>query len=355
MKVMVCLLPIVAIAAIGCGKSPTAVTPPSPTTALPQSSTIREVKFDSHGLMLEGTFQLAQGVTGKSPAILLIPGSGPTDRNGNSSLGITTDLLKQIAEELAKNGIASLRFDKRAIKIYAAHWPKDIKEISHYFRWENFVDDASTAFDFLAKQPEVDSSRVGILGHSEGAMLSLQIDSDRRGKPNAPKATILMGSTGRPMGIILHEQIGRQLKNSGAASDVTKKYLDYLDLACSALKDGKPLPPNIPAGLESLFNAAALELVGAYCRIDPTDLAKNAGGPFLVMNGKSDTQVSAERDTLRLLATLRARKTGTVEFLIVPNASHNFKLTKGTSDDAFEGPIVPEPLALIIKFAKANL
>ena len=113
---------------IGCAKTP-------PIVKSTKQATSREVKFESHGLMLEGTLQMPIGVAGKAPAVLLLPGSGPTDRNGNSMLGITTDLYKQIAEELAKNGIASLRFDKRAIRQYAANWPKDIPALSKYFCW----------------------------------------------------------------------------------------------------------------------------------------------------------------------------------------------------------------------------
>ena len=343
------------LAALGCGKPPVAPSVAVAPVAPKADGKTRAVKFDSHGLMLEGTLQLPEGVVGKASAVLLIPGSGPTDRDGNSGLGIKTDLLKQIAEELAKNGIASLRFDKRAIKIYMASWPKDIKEMNHFFAWQNFVDDASAAFDFLRQQPEVDSAKVGILGHSEGALISLNIGADRTGKPNAPKAMILMGSTGRPMGIILHEQVARQLKGSGTSEAVGKPYLDYVDAACKALAKNKPLPPNMPQGLGSLFSPAALEILGSYCRLDPTDFAKKVRGPVLVMNGKNDSQVSAERDTPRLLAALKSRVSGTVDSLIVPDASHNFKSTVKVGDDAFEGPIVPEPLALIIKFVTAYL
>ena len=315
----------------------------------------REVKFESHGLTLEGTFQLPIGATGKAPAILLLPGSGPSDRNGNSGLGFTTDLLKQIAEELAMNGIASLRFDKRAIGIYASKWPKEPTELNKFFSWQNFVDDAGAAFDFMSSQPEVDPKRAGILGHSEGALISLQIGSDRGGKANAPKSTVLLGSTGRPMGIILHEQIARQLKLAKAPAEVTKLYLDYVDTACKALADKKELPPNMPPNLGGLFNATTMDILGAYCRIDPSENAKKVNGPVLVMNGQKDTQVSAERDTPRLLVALKARTSGKVESMIVPDASHNFKSTKFGTDDAFEGPMIPEALALIIKFAMANI
>ena len=357
MNLMCNFVVVVVLAGLGCGK-PAALTSTlsKPLAVAPKlEGKTRAVKFDSHGLMLVGTFQLPEGSAGKAPAILLIPGSGPTDRDGNSSLGIKTDLLKQIAEELAKNGIASLRFDKRAINNYAASWPKDPKEISHYFRWQNFVDDASAAFDFLSQQPEVDPAKVGILGHSEGALISLNIGADRAGKPNAPKAMILMGSTGRPMGPIFHEQIARQLKKSGATDAVAKPYLDYVDAASKALAANQPLPPNMPTGLGGLFNPSALEIVGAYCRLDPVDFAKKVQGPVLVMNGQKDTQVSAERDTPRLVAALKARTSGMVESLIVPDASHNFKATANLGDDAFDGPIVSGPLALLVKFAKANL
>ncbi len=115
------------------------------------------------------------------------------------------------------------------------------------------------------------------------------------------------------------------------------------------------MPPNTPKGLEGLFNPSALDIMGSYCRIDPTDLAKKFQGPVLVVNGAHDTQVSAERDAPRLIATFKARKGGVLDSLIVPDASHNLKSTSDGNDDAFSGPIVPVALAKIVQFAKANL
>ncbi len=347
-----CLVACAILSSFGCSHP----TPPlSSPSAVKQQGSAREVKFAVKDLTLEGTLQLPEDAKGKVPALLLLPGSGPTDRNGNSGLGITTDLLKQIAEELAKNGIASLRFDKRAIARYAATWPKDARAMNKFFDWDHFVGDAAAGLDFLASQPEVDKSRVGILGHSEGALLSLQIGADRAGKPNAPKIMITMGGTGRPMGPILHEQIERSLKRSGLKPDQQKVYLDYTDNACKALVNHLPLPGTPPKGLESLFNPTALDLIGSYCRIDPAELAKKYEGPVLVMNGKHDTQVSAERDAPVLIATFKARKNGVLDSLLVPDASHNFKSTKDGNDDAFTGPMIPEALAKIVEFAKKNL
>jgi fermentation-respiration switch protein FrsA (DUF1100 family) len=157
------------------------------------------------------------------------------------------------------------------------------------------------------------------------------------------------------MGIILHEQVARLLKQQGATDAVGKPFLDYTDAACAALAAGKPLPPNTPPGLAALFNPTVLDIVGAYCRIDPVDLAKTYTGPILVINGQKDTQVSAERDTPRLVKALKGRPTGSVEAYIAPDASHNLKSTKGATDDAFAGPVLPEVLSRVVRFAKTNL
>ena len=326
----------------------------SVSTAFSAAPLTREIKFKVPDLELVGTFE-SPASPGKHPAILLLPGSGPTDRDGNSGLGITTDVLKTIADTLAENGIASFRFDKRAIRHYAPVWPKGGDALNAFFGWQKFVDDAAAGLDLLRQQPEVDPTRVGMLGHSEGSLLSLQVAANRHGKPNGPKVLVLLGCTGRPMGIVIHEQIARSLTKSGAPAEIAKPYLDYTDAACKALAAGQPLPPNPPQGLESLFNATTRDIVGAYCRIDPTDNAKLFSGPALVINGGHDTQVSAERDTPRLVAALKARHEGTTDSFIAPNASHNLKSTAGGNDDAFSGPIAPGVLEHIVSFLKAKL
>lgn len=356
MSLLNCLVGVAFIASCGCnGASSTSgslIAKPSSTSSRRNT---REVKVAVKELTLEGTLQIPDHASGKVPAILLLPGSGPTDRDGNSGLGITTDVLKQIAEELAKNGIASLRFDKRAIAHYREKWPKTLPEVNKFFAWEKFVDDAKACFDYLATQPEIDKARVGILGHSEGALISLQIGSDRSGQADAPKITISLGGTGRPMGPIIHEQIERSLKKSGLSQDQQKTYLDYTDNACKALAAGQGIPPNTPKGLESLFNPTASDIMGAYCRIDPATLAKKVQGAALIINGAHDTQVSAERDAPKLIAALQSRKSGIVDSLIALDTSHNLKTTKDGNDDNFTGPVVPEILAKIVDFAKKNL
>jgi uncharacterized protein len=315
----------------------------------------KELSFKVPDLTLEGTLEIPNG-SGKFPAVLLLPGSGPTDRDGNSGLGVQTNLLKIMADELAKNGVASFRFDKRAISRYKASWPKDLAKLNSFFAWNKFVTEAEAAKSFLSAQPEIDSKRVAVLGHSEGSLIALQIAFNQHANLEVPKSLVLLGSTGRPMGPILHEQIARLLKKQGATSEIGKPFLDYTDAACATLAAGKPLPPNTPPGLAALFNPTVLDIMGAYCRIDPADLAKSYTGPVLVINGQRDTQVSAERDTPRLVASLKARINGKTSSFIAPDASHNLKSTRnGADDDAFTGPIVPGVVDRIIQFLKENL
>jgi len=143
--------------------------------------TEREVTFAGHGgFQLHGTL-VAPATKGKVPGILLLPGSGPSDRNGNQPPGLITDLLKQIAERLAADGYASLRFDKRAAHGYAGSWPKDIAGLNDFFSWDSFVGDARAGFEFLKSQPEVNPKQTVIAGHSEGATIAMQVVHDFEG------------------------------------------------------------------------------------------------------------------------------------------------------------------------------
>ena len=96
------------------------------------------------GVALKGSLVLPSKAQ-KNPVVILLPGSGPTDRNGNQPPALVTDLLKSIAIDLAKAGIGTFRFDKRAAHSNSAIWPKDLSKADHFFRFESFVGDAVAA------------------------------------------------------------------------------------------------------------------------------------------------------------------------------------------------------------------
>ena len=108
------------------------------------------------------------------PGVVLVGGSGPTDRDGNNSLlPLRIDLLKQIAELLAKNGIASLRYDKRGVAASAAQPPARFEEQERFYAWDNYVGDVMAAHAELLRHDEIKPYATALLGHSEGGLLAL--------------------------------------------------------------------------------------------------------------------------------------------------------------------------------------
>jgi uncharacterized protein len=282
------------------------------------------------------------------PAALLLPGSGPTDRNGNQPPMLVTDLLKQIAERLADEGVATLRFDKRAAQVYAEVWSAmDADEMNEFFRWEHFVGDARAALDVLRKHPATDPKRIAIIGHSEGGLIALQIAHDTAGTDDAPVALALLAAAGRTIDHLVREQIERMMKLQGANDALIAEYLAHIDGAVVMVKERRKVPDDLPPGLRPLFNPTVTNILHAYFTIDPADLARAFRGPVLVMQGENDVQVSHERDMPRLAAALRERENANVKSVLIPEASHNFKRVRSDHAPGFTGPVAPEALDAI--------
>jgi len=129
-----------------------------------------EVTFLSDKLALSGTFSVPKSDS-PLPCVIMVHGSGAQDRDGNIS-GFNTQILKHIAEYLAQQGIASFRYDKRGCGKSEGNF--NIAGLSE------MVEDACAAIDFISKQSrEVDSKKIYLLGHSEGAVLAPEIASKR--------------------------------------------------------------------------------------------------------------------------------------------------------------------------------
>ena len=301
------------------------------------------------GMQLRGTLVVPEGPDGQRvAAVLLLPGSGPTDRDGNQRPLLVTDLLRQISERLNKEGIATFRFDKRAVHAYGAEWPGKVEDFNDFFSFENFVTDAGAAYKFLRSFPGVDPARVFILGHSEGGLIALQIAADKAQSDDRPAGLILLGTAGRVGDVVIREQIDAALKPPAADESTRAEYLSQLDGAIKALKAGQPLPKDIPPGLSAVLNPTCQKLLRSYFTIDPAVLAAKARGPVLIIQGEKDAQVAAEKDTPLLEKALRSRAAdggaAGVQVLVVPGASHNLKKKTDEQDPGFAGPVAPEAL-----------
>ena len=290
----------------------------------------------------------------KFPAILLLPGSGPTNRDGNQPPMLVTNLLKEVAERLAAEGVATLRFDKRATHVYAKEWPKDVEAIDAFFAFDRFVGDAAAALEYLQLREEIDAARTVIAGHSEGGLIALHVAHDLAGTHSAPMGLILMGTAGRTLDIVLREQVRANVERTNPNWDGKEALFTKLDEAIAASKAREPVPDDLPAGLRPLFNPTVRSLMYAYFTIDPAVLAAKVRGPVLIVQGEDDAQISAERDAPVLEAVLAEREGATTKLVVIAKASHNFK---DTTDNpfGFTGPVMPEVLETMVGWAREHM
>ena len=259
------------------------------------------------------------------PVVLLIAGSGMTDRDGNSAgLPGKSNCLKLVAEGLARSGIASLRYDKRSVgrsaPARAAHNTFDI-QAEDAARWVAWLGQSTR---FVA---------VGIVGHSEGALVGT-IAAQRGGV----RAFVSLAGAGRPFDEVLTEQMemavrSKQLSQSAVAS---------MRAVLAELRAGRPVstrPPNIPDSLwTGLFQPRAQEYLISIIRFDPVaELAKLNGVRVLVVRGTTDLMGGTD-DPARLAAAAGVKP------VIIEGMNHELKLAPldpGANDKASEDPRLP--------------
>lgn len=318
----------------------------------------REVTFKgAGGVQLAGTLTLPANASGKNlPALVLIAGSGPIDRDGNQGVAFHTDLLKQIAEALADAGVASLRYDKRGVG--ASHMPPDVlksnQALGDYAAWENFVGDAAGAYRFLQEQPGIDPARVGFLGHSEGSWLALQAANDLKTAPHPPALLVLVSTSGRTIDQIIHDQLVRLLKTQGATPDQTKYFLAEDARITDTLRATGVMPSDVPPGLVALYPAYLGKFYKSELAMNPAKLAAAYPGPVLVLQGTDDVQETPTVDLPPLETALSSRHPDDHKVVLIAGASHNMKLVKGADDPGFEGPVAPQAMHTLTDWIKAH-
>ena len=337
---------------------------PSQTTTVAQSQ--RDVTYPGvGGVSLAGTLLIPAHKQGtRLPGVVIVAGSGPVDRNGNEPGGFTTNLYSQIADLLAQQGIASLRYDKRAIgastplplpKNPQQPTPQELKAMQDFVAWDNFVGDARATLTYLQQQPEIDPSRTALIGHSEGSVIVGQIGAAQQGLAHPPAALVLISAPGRPLDVVLREQIAHQLERQSSIPEtfVLSKYDEIItslketgkpsDAAFADLKSNPQVPPQLTQGLMALFQPYLDEYWQGILQVDPAATIKHYPGPVLVLQGAKDIQVFANEDTPLLDAALKSRTPDDHQVVIVPGASHNMKFVQDpATDPGITGPVVPE-------------
>jgi pimeloyl-ACP methyl ester carboxylesterase len=245
---------------------------------------------------LHGTYARPASGAECGPAVLIIAGSGPTDRNGNGP-ALSTDTYRKLAEGLATAGIASLRYDKRGIGESRAKVAKEEDVV-----FENFVADAVTAANDLLQRKDVSS--VLLAGHSEGAIVALAAAShiDVTG-------IILLAAPGRDLLNVIRAQLKGRLPPD-------------LDASANAILDTLAAGhrvADVPQPLQVLFRPSVQPFLISAGRYDPVRLIAGATRAVIILHAERDLQVvRADLDALRA-AKPDAR------FLVLPQANHTLK------------------------------
>ncbi|WP_374303698.1 alpha/beta hydrolase family protein [Ferrovibrio sp.] len=314
----------------------------------------QQVRITSRdGTSLAGTLTLPAGAKEKLPALVLLQGSGPTDRDGNQPPAMRTDLLRQVAEGLAEKGVATLRYDKRGLPANAASVPGDPAQYPEYFDWHRFVDDAYAAYAFLRAQPAVDPGKAGLFGHSEGGLIALDLAS-RLVDGEKPQVLILAATPGRPMDVIIREQLSFQLSKQVKPSE-RRLFLAENERAAKNIRATGQVPAKLPAALGGVYPSYSGRYWQALMQIDPVALAQRYRGPVMLLQGDADIQVSAERDALVLDGALQKREPDDHALVILPRTSHNLKPLQSDKDPGLEGEVDPGVISRISTWLLARL
>ena len=249
------------------------------------------------------------------PVVLIIPGSGPTDMDGNSAaLPGKNNSLKYLAEGLAGKGIASLRYDKRGIASSASAGKDE-----YSMRFEDGIKDARGWIDYLSRDKRI--SGIYVLGHSEGALVGMAASVDN------PKVKGYISVAGQP------EVIRDMVKSINAS-----------------LKEGK-LVPDVPIGLQSLFRSSVQPYMISWYTYNPQEIIKKLKVPVLILQGDKDMQVSVKD------AELLKQAQPSADYHLIGNMNHLMK-TCDTMDQqrqmaTYTDPALPlhkDVLILIEKF-----
>lgn len=219
-------------------------------------------------------------------AVLIVAGSGPTDRNGNSGQSLNTYTYKMLSDNLVKSGIAVLRYDKRAIGRSRLNDPAIIPNLV----FDDFVDDAARCVDYLRGEG---FKRVVVAGHSEGGEIALHLALR---EDVAVDGLVLLCCPGFPMDQILNAQLSAQLVPQHVGLMVTATTI------IKRIKAGESVPvESIPQELLSLFHPSVQPFLSSSMAFDPAELMSRVEQPTLVISGGRDIQVTKE-NAERLMA-----------------------------------------------------
>jgi uncharacterized protein len=278
-----------------------------------------DLKTDSG--VIKGTFE-TPSTPAPWPAVLIIAGSGPTDRDGNSTVpGSTNDHLKLLAKGLAAKGIASLRFDKRGIAASAKALAKEDD-----IRFETYIDDAAQWGKQLQKDRRV--KYLVVLGHSEGSLIGMA--ACRKLDANV-KGFISIAGSGRPADQLLLGQLKPKLPPAT---------YEQVKIVVDKLKKGETVN-EIPA-TDALFRPSVQPYLISWFKYDPASKIAQLQMPALIVQGTTDIQCGVDD------AKLLEKSNKNAKLLLIEGMNHIMKRVPADQDRQIKSygdpslPVMPE-------------
>lgn len=284
-------------------------------------------------LVLDGTLTLPASPVKPVPLILLIAGSGPTDRDCNSGYGLKTNAFKMLTDSLVARGIAVARYDKRGSGTNLTKAIVALKPEQHQFDF--YVSDA---IGFIRQlQADKRFSRIIVAGHSEGSLVGMLA-----ARQTKAAGFISLEGAGRNIAEVMKAQ-GRLVNPPELQAQV--------DLVLDSLRAGRTVHP-ANAILKAQLPPRMQPGISSWMKYDPAVEVKSFTGPVLIIQGKRDKQVAmVDAETLKA-----ARPDA--QLIVFDTMSH---ILKNAPDDVAGNfatynqpdlPLTPGLVAAIADFAK---
>jgi dienelactone hydrolase len=264
--------------------------------------TAEEVTVNAGNHTLAGTLTLPKDARGRVPAVVLITGSGAQDRDSHSPLIPEYRFFRQVADTLSRRGIAVLRMDDQG-------WGASKGDPSAATT-ADFADDIRAGIAFLRTRPEIDPGRIGLAGHSEGAIIAPLIAA---GDPRI-RTVVLLAGPSRTGNRIVDFQVRDALIKQGLAGAA-------LDSAFAVAVAGRAAVAEIP-------------WIRWFLEHDPLPVVRQVRAPVLILQGATDRQVTPDQAP-ELEAAIRAGGNRDVTVRVFPGLNHLFLHDpEGTADPA---------------------
>lgn len=297
---------------------------------------VRETPIEARGPLapLKGT--LLSPAKPAAPVVLIVPGSGPTDRDGNNPMGVNAATYRLLAQDLAARGIATVRIDKRGM-FGSAKAVADANAVTI----PDYVADVHSWVGAIRRTIGVPC--VWVLGHSEGGLVALAA-AQGGSEVQGICGLLLVATPGRPLGQVLRDQL--------RANPANAPLLDQALAAITRLEGGGRVDPaSLHPALQPLFNEAVQGfLISAFAQ-DPARLIAATKMPVLVLQGERDLQVGVQ--DARLLAQAKPA----AQLVLLPDTNHVLKAvltddpTANMATYANPGqPLAPGVVDAIVRF-----